>query len=208
VSRSVGLGIAATLVLVGLGFFWGVVLLAAAVNPGYSHGRDYISTLAAHGAAHGWLGVVAIVAASGAMLATALLVRQLSRLAGISIALAGVGFLVVAFSRLECANGAAGCGLGGRFAISGATEVTHWTATTVSTVLLIAGIGLTGLALMRHGRTVAGVASWVAAAGTTAAFVAMGGQSPGEVQRLGVLIATGWLAAVAIASLARSRERR
>lgn len=201
-SRSVGLGIAATLVLVGLAFFWGVVLLAAAVNPGYSHGRDYISTLAAHGAAHGWLGVLAIVAASGAMLAAAVLVRPLSRLAGISIALAGVGFIVVAFSRLDCPSGAAGCGLGGRFAISGATEVTHWTATTVSTVLLIAGIAFTGLALVRHGRTLAGVASWAAAAGTTAAFLAMGGRSPGDVQRLGVLLATGWLAVVAIATLA------
>ena len=132
----------------------------------------------------------------------ALLVRPLSRVAAAAIALAGVGFLVVAFTRLECSNGPAGCGLGGRFAVSGATEVGHWTATTLATVLLITGIALTGVALLRAGRALAGSASLAAAAVTTGAFLAMGGQSPGGVQRLGILVATGWLAALAIATLA------
>ena len=109
--------------------------------------------------------------------------------------------MVVAFTRLECSNGPAGCGLGGRFAVSGATEVTHWTATTVSTVLLIAGIAVTGVGLLRARRTLGGLASLAAAAVTTGAFLAMGGQSPGGVQRLGILVATGWLAAVAVATL-------
>ena len=60
------------------------------------------------------------------------------------VALAGVGFVVAAFTRLECPNGAAGCGLGGRFEVSGSTEIGHWTATTVSSVLLIAGIATDG----------------------------------------------------------------
>lgn len=190
------------LVLGGLAAFWVWMLAAAAVNPGYSHTRDYVSTLASNGAEHGWLGVLAIATAAGAMLLAGLLVRRLSRAAGTAIALAGAGFLVVAFTRLECSNGAAGCGLGGRFAISGATEVIHWTATTVSTVLLITGIALAGAALLRARHTLAGLASLAAAAMTAGAFLAIGGQSPGGVQRLGILVATGWLAAVAVATLA------
>lgn len=202
-SRSAtNLGIAATLVLLALAFFWSAMLLAAAVNPGYSHGRDYVSTLAARGAEHGWLGALAIASAACAMFPASLLLRPLSRAAAVAVALAGVGLLVVAFVRLECSNGAAGCGLGGRFAISGATEVTHWTATTVSTVLLITGIALTGVALLRAGHKLAGAASVGAAAVTSGAFLAMGGQSPGGIQRLGIVVATGWLGSVAVAALA------
>jgi hypothetical protein len=201
-------GLAPLLALGGLIVFWGGTLVAGAVNPAYSHRRDYISVLAAHGADRAWLGVVAIAAAAVAILACGVLVRPLSRVAAVVMALAGVGFLVVAFARLDCPNGAAGCGLGGRFAVSGSTEITHWTATTVSTVLLITGIAVAGVVLVRNRHTVAGLATLTAAATTAGAFLAMGGQSPGDVQRVGVLVATGWLAAVAIAALAgRVRSR-
>jgi hypothetical protein len=179
------------------------LLVAAGLEPGYAHRRDYVSTLASRGAEHGWLGVAAIAAAGVAIGLSALLVRRFSRLAAVAFALAGAGFLVVAFTRLECANGAAGCGLGGRFAISGSTEVTHWTATTVSTVLVIAAIALTGVALLRAGRLVAGVVTLAAAAVTAGSFLVMGGQSPGVAQRVGIVVATGWLAAVAVGTLAR-----
>jgi len=189
-------------VLGGLAVFWGAMLVAAAANPDYSHRRDYVSTLAAHGAEHSWLGVVAIAAAAVAMLAGGALVRSLSRVAAVAVTLAGAGFLVVAFTRLDCPNGAAGCGLGGRFAVSGSTEITHWTAVTVSSVLFIAGIAAAGVALLRLGHRLPGLATVAAAAATSAAFLAMGGQKPGGIQRIGILVATGWLAAVAIATLA------
>jgi hypothetical protein len=203
-----GRRVAATLVLAGIGAFWGWMLVAASVNPGYSHGRDYVSTLASRGAAHGWLGVLAIVAAACSMFPAAILVRPVSRVAAVAIGVAGGAFLVVAFTRLECANGAAGCGLGGRFAISGGTEVTHWTATTIGTVLLIGGVALTGVAFLRTGRTVSGVLSLAAAALTAGAFLVTGGSSPGGVQRLGIAVATGWLVGVAIATLAGRESRR
>jgi hypothetical protein len=198
---------AALLVLAGLALFWGALVVAAAANPAYSHRRDYVSTLAAHGAERGWLGVVAIAAAGAAMLPAALLARRLSRVAGLAIGLAGVGFLVVSVTRLDCPNGAAGCGLGGRFEISGSTEISHWTAATVSTVLVIAGIALTGVALLRARHTIAGLVSLAAAAVTTGAFLATGGQTPGEEQRVGIAVATGWLAALAFAALAHGRTR-
>ena len=196
---------AALFVFAGLAVFWIGILVVAAANEGYEQGRDYVSTLASRGAVDGWLGVVAIASAAVAMFPAALLVARISRAAAASVALAGLGFLVVAFTRLECSNGPAGCGLGGRFAVSGGTEVSHWTATTVGTVSLITGMALTGIALLRDGRSTAGTISLAAAAVTVGAFLAMGGDSPGGVQRVGIAVATGWLAALASYVL-RGRE--
>ena len=143
----------------------------------------------------------AIVAAAVSMLFTSVLVRHVSRLAAVAIGLAGVGFVVAAFTRLECPDGAAGCGLGGRFEVSGSTEIGHWTATTVSTILLVAGIGLSGIALIRRGHRIAGVASLAAAGVTAGAFLATGGENPGVMQRVGIVVGTGWLAAFALGAL-------
>jgi Protein of unknown function (DUF998) len=198
--------VVAVLVLAAVACFWGAFLVAAALEPGYTHRRDYVSTLAARGAEHAGLAMFAIVAAAAAMLLASLLVRRVSRLAGAAVALAGVGFAIAAFTRLECANGAAACGLGGRFEVSGSTEIGHWTATTVSSILLIGGIAVTGVALIRRGRRIPGAASLAVAAVTTGAFLATGGQNPGLMQRVGIVAGTGWLAALAVVTLARLRR--
>jgi Protein of unknown function (DUF998) len=204
--RSRGGTAIALAVVAGVAVFWGAIVAAAALEPGYSHRRDYVSTLAARGAEEAGLAILAILAAAAAMVFAALLLRSYSRAAALMVALAGAGFVVAAFTRLECPNGAAGCGLGGRFEVSGSTEIGHWTATTVSSVLLIAGVALTGVALVRGGRRLAGVASMAAAAVTAIAFLATGGDNPGVIQRIGILVATGWLAAVALATIARARR--
>ena len=196
-------GVVAAVVL-----FWLGIAVAAALEPGYAHHRDYVSTLAAHGAAHAGIAILAIVAAAAAMAGVALLVRPLTWIAATAIGLAGAGFVVAAFTRLDCPNGAAGCGLGGRFEVSGGVEIGHWTATTVSTVLLIAGMELAGLALLRQGLRAAGLATISAGAVTAVAFLATGGDEPGAMQRVGIVVATGWLAAVAVGVLATSRDTR
>ena len=89
----------AALVLAGIGGFWCAILVAAALEPGYRQRRDYVSVLAAHGADHPGLAILAIVAAAGAMLFASLLLWRVSRMAGLALALAGVGFVVVAFTR-------------------------------------------------------------------------------------------------------------
>jgi FtsH-binding integral membrane protein len=190
-------------VLLGVGCFWAAFLVAAALEPGYTHRRDYVSTLAARGAEHAGLAMFAIIAAAASMLFAGLLVQRVSRLAAVAIGLAGVGFVAAAFTRLACPDGAAGCGLGGRFEISGSTEIGHWTATTVASILLIAGIALTGIALIRRGRRIAGAVSLAAAAVTAGAFLATGGENPGVMQRVGIVAGTGWLAAFALATLVR-----
>jgi hypothetical protein len=196
---------AAWAAVAGVAGFWAAILVAAALEPGYTHRRDYVSTLAAHGAEHAGLAMLAIVLAAGAMIGVALVVGSLSRGAAAAIGLAGVGFVIAAFTRLDCPNGAAGCGLGGRFEVSGGAEIGHWTATTGSTVLLVVGMVLTGVALLRGGRTVAALVTFAAAAVTTTAFLATGGDEPGATQRIGIVVATGWLAALAIATLRAGR---
>jgi hypothetical membrane protein len=193
---------AARVVLGGIAVFWGLVLALGAANPGYTQTRDYVSTLASRGAVHGWLGVLAICSAAVAILATAVLLRELSRIAAALSALAGAGFLVVAFTRLACANGAASCGLGGRFELSGFTEVTHSAATALAAVCLVVAMAWSGIALLRRGFMRAGRASLAASAATAVAFLATGGSSPGWIERIGIAVATAWLACVAIAALA------
>jgi hypothetical membrane protein len=192
---------AGRVVLGCLAVFWCLVLLVGAANPGYTQTRDYVSTLAARGTDYGWLGVLAICAAALAIIATATLLRGLSRLAAVLTGIAGIGFLVVAFTRLSCPNGPAGCGLGGRFDVSGFREITHSAAITASAALLVAAMAWSGVELHRRGSTPAAVASLGAATATAVAFLATGGASPGWIERLGILVATGWMAVVAVASL-------
>jgi hypothetical membrane protein len=192
---------AGRVVLGCLAVFWCLVLLVGAANTGYSQTRDYVSTLASRGADYGWLGVLAICAAALAIIATATLLRALSRLAAVLTGLAGIGFLVVAFTRLSCPNGPAGCGLGGRFDVSGFREITHSAATTMSAVLLVAAMAWSGVELRRRGSARVGMASLGAATATAVAFLATGGSSPGWIERLGILVATSWMAVVAVASL-------
>ena len=130
--------------LAGVATFWSAILVAAALEPGYSNRRDYVSTLAANGADHGELAVLGIVAAAASMIAAAVLVWPVSVVA----AIAGAGGDRVRHRRLHPSRvprRRGGRGLGGRFEISGFTEVGHWTATTVSSILLIGGMVIVGV---------------------------------------------------------------
>jgi hypothetical protein len=147
--------------------------------------------------------VVAICAAAVAIIATALVLRPISNSAAVLAALAGVGFVVVAFSRLDCPKGPARCGLGGRFEVSGAAEITHSAATAVSAFLLVAAMAVSGIALVRAGRKHLGRSSIAAAIVTAVAFLATGGSSPGWIERSGILVATAWMAVFALGAPTR-----
>ena len=143
---------AAVVVLAGLGAFWTALLLAGAASSGYSQRRDYVSSLAAHGVDDAWLGMLAIAAIGVVGLGAAVLVRPLTRAGALALACAGIGFVVVALVRIDCPNGAARCGLGGRFDVHGAPAITHWTAAVASTVFVLAGATFVAYALFRRGR--------------------------------------------------------
>lgn len=191
------------LVLAGLGVFWVALVLAGAASPGYSQRRDYVSSLAAHGVEDAWLGMLAIVAVGVAGVAAAVLLWRVTRAGALALACAGIGFVVVALVRIDCPNGAARCGLGGRFDVHGAPAITHWTVAVVSSVLVLVGAGLVAYALWREGRRAAGVVSAVAAAMTLVALVGTGGQSPGIVQRVWIAVMTLWLIGAALLALTR-----
>jgi hypothetical protein len=150
-----------------------------------------------------WLGMLAIAAVGVAGLGAAVLLWRLTRAGALALACAGVGFVVVALVRIDCPNGAARCGLGGRFDVHGAPAITHWTAAVVSTVLVLVGATLVAYALFRRGRRAAGVISAVAAAATLVALVGTGGQSPGVVQRSWIAVMTIWLVGAAAVAIAR-----
>jgi len=191
---------------VGLAAFWAAVLVAAHVNPGYSGRRDYVSSLAAHGAEHPWLGMLAIAALGAAGVGAAILVRPLTRVGAVAFLVAGFAYVVAGIARIDCPDGAAHCGLGGRFDVHGNQAITHWTAAVLANVLVLAGLLLVAERLARRGRGVAAGATLVAALATLVALVATGGQTPGEVQRGWIVVMTVWLvAAVGYASSASSR---
>ena len=195
--------LAAVVVFVGLGVFWVSLLVAGAESPGYSQTRDYVSSLAAHGVEDAWLGMLAIAAVGVAGLGCAVLLWRLTSAGALALAGAGIGFVVVAVVRIDCPNGAARCGLGGRFDVHGAPAITHWTAAVVSAVLVLVGTALVAYALYRSGRRLAGLASAVAAAATLVALVGTGGQSPGVVQRVWIAVMTVWLVGAAVLALTR-----
>ena len=190
-------------VLAGLVVFWVALLLAGAASPGYSQRRDYVSSLAAHGVEDAWLGMLAIVAVGVAGLGAAVLLWRVTRAGALALAGAGIGFVVVALVRINCPNGAARCGLGGRFDVHGAPAITHWTAAVVSTVLVLVGASLVAYALWRRQRRAASVTSAVAAAMTLVALLGTGGQSPGVVQRVWIAVMTVWLVGAAVLALTR-----
>ena len=147
--------------------------------------------------------MLAIAAVGVAGLGAAVLLWRLTGAGALALACAGVGFVVVAFVRIDCPNGAARCGLGGRFDVHGAPAITHWTAAVVSTILVLVGATLAAYALFRSGRRAAGAASALAAAATLVALVGTGGQSPGVVQRVWIAVMTLWLVGAALLALRR-----
>ena len=107
-----------------------------------------------------------VTAVGVAGLGAAVLLWRLTHAGALALAGAGIGFVVVALVRIDCPNGAARCGLGGRFDVHGAPAITHWTAAVVSAVLVLVGTALVAYALYRSGRRRAALASAIAAAAT------------------------------------------
>lgn len=95
--------------------FWLAVLIGGAVQPGYSHLRDYISALAATTAApYAWIGIAGIAALGVGLLAAALrLLRRLDGAAGGTgaalLGLAGLAVGASAFAQEDCSTALASC---------------------------------------------------------------------------------------------------
>ena len=197
-------------VLVLIGLFWVTVVIAASVNSGYSHSRDYVSALASVGAEHAWLGVLAIAAVGVAFALTFFLVRPVSRVAAVTVALAGAGYVFGAFARLRCAEGAAFCGVGDRQStdLENTRGYLHEGAVVGSSLLLVVAMTAFGVALLRQGRKAGGGASLIAAFATVVTFALVSGDTPGAEQRIWIAVMTLWVVGVAIWTLTRANSAR
>jgi hypothetical protein len=98
--------VARVAVVVGIGGFWTFASIGAAAEPGYDPPREYLSSLAATGAAEPVWGLAMFASATLAVLGAAWCVRSLLLLAsGFFLAMGGV-------FRVDCPSGAAGCNAG------------------------------------------------------------------------------------------------
>jgi hypothetical membrane protein len=197
---------AAVSVLVLVALFWVAVVIAASVNTGYSHSRDYVSSLASVGADHAWLGVLALAAVGAAVALTFFLVRPVSRVAAVAVALAGAGFVFGAFARIRCAEGAAFCGVGDRQSadIENTRGYLHEGAVIGSSLLLVVAMTALGVALLRQGRRTGGIASLIAALATVVTLALVSGDTPGAEQRIWIAVMTLWVITVALSALMRA----
>ncbi len=197
---------AAAGVLVLVALFWVAVVIAASVNTGYSHSRDYVSALASVGADHAWLGVLAIAAVGSAIALTFFLVRPVSRVAAVAVALAGAGYVLGAFARIRCAEGAAFCGVGDRQStdLENTRGYLHEGAVIGSSLLLVVAMTALGVALLRQGRRTGGIASLIAAVATVVTLALVSGDTPGAEQRIWIAVMTLWVIGVAITALLRT----
>ena len=185
------------------------VVVAGSANPNYSHRRDYISPLASVGAERPWLGMFAIGAVGVAFMLTTTLVRPYSRTAAIAVAAAGVGYVVAAFARIRCAEGAAFCGVGDRQStdLENTRGYIHEAAVIGSTLLLVVAMTALGIALLRRGSRAGGIVSLVAAGATVVTFLLVSGDTPGAEQRLWVAVMLLWALGVAIWTITRTSAR-
>ena len=193
-----------------MALFWVAVAVGASANPGYSHGRDYISALASIGAERAWLGMLAIASVGIAFLLTSRLVRPFSRTAAIAVALSGIGYVIGAFARIRCVEGAAYCGVGDRMSIDleNTRGYVHESAVVVATLLLVIAMTALGVALLRGGRRGLGVGSLVAAVATVVSFALVSGDSPGGPQRAWVAVMTLWVVGIAVWTYSRASGTR
>lgn len=98
-------------ILAGIALFWMLLGAAGLVQPNYDAARDSVSSLAAHGASHAWLGFSAIAVGGLGLIGLSLLTRRISEPAALTLGLAGVALLIVAVTRINCPVGAAHCAM-------------------------------------------------------------------------------------------------
>ena len=173
-----------------IGVFALSIVLGGSVNDWYAQGRDFVSALSSRGATHAWIGIVGLLAFSGANALTAWELWTRSRAVSWLLMVAAAAGVLAAMARINCPSGAARCSLDEETA-GDWLDVLHGNAVFV---YALAVIGALGTAAWQVKRT-----SWriifVALAVTSVVALAMtSAATPGTAQRI-------WLAANAAALL-------
>ena len=183
------------------GIFWLAVLVAAAVNPGYSHVAEFISALAGtHSRAPGIMMTGIAVLAVGTAVAGIDLARRLRGIsavvAGVLLTLAGGFGVVAAFAQQDCSTALEACQAREVAGLMSGHHVVH-------ELTALAAFLLAWLALVPLGRAVGRTPGWAGYRWPTfgAALVGFGllvwlvvgdpGSVAGVVQRVFVLVVFG-----------------
>jgi hypothetical protein len=164
---------------------WVVLGIARTAQPGYVAMRDTISSLASHGASFPWIGMAGIAIAGIATVMASFPLRRLSQPAALAMGVAGFALLVVAFTRIACPDGAAGCSMGG--ATDPATSTAHLAAIMVFEVTFVTAIGSAAICLWRSGARIASLGAIVGMV-LSIVFVALAPMEVGMKQRLWLLV--------------------
>jgi hypothetical membrane protein len=189
-------------------------IVAGALTPGYSHTHSGVSALAAHGMPHPWIVMAGFVLVGLSAIAVAVGVgivlpaRRAATVAAMLFAVAGIGFLVVAFARLDCDLAQHACST--RFHhgdLSWRTSLHAWTGLVVSVAIIGTAFALaralwpspTGALALAAG--VDGALLLVAALLLYSATDGAGG----IVERVQLVVAQAWFAIVAAGILYETR---
>ncbi|HEV2088472.1 MAG TPA: DUF998 domain-containing protein [Cryptosporangiaceae bacterium] len=196
----------------GLMVFVGGATVAGAVNPGYSHRRDFLSALAGLGAESRWIGVLALTGLAvfhlGAALWTTARARAAFRGVAVFLFVAGLAGLVVAASPITCARGAARCA-GPEGGPAGWTDTVHSVGVVVYEVALVGAMLTLAWVLWRGARRWAlalGSVAFAVASGWT--FVAIGPPDHGAWQRVWLAVNITWVLLVLVTNVRPVSRRR
>ena len=182
------------------------VVVGGALNDGYAQWRDYVSALSGRGSTAAFVGMAGLLGFSAAHAAAGLVFRHHSRTSFVALELAAVSGVVVAFARIQCPDGAAGCSRGDGIPAD-AFDRAHGIGVVAYELCFIVGVAAAGWWLMHVSKTDR-VRAWAvvlfALVVTSAALLAlMPDDAPGLVQRM-------WLAvnsmAIIVVALAGSRR--
>lgn len=178
-------------VVLGIVGFWTFAALGAATEPGYDPSQDYLSALAAFGAADPAWGLAMFASSTAAVLAAAWLARsRLLAAAGVSLALGGM-------LRVDCPAGAAGCNAGPLVVEPSLAGQAHAVAVAGYQVLLSAALLALAWRARQVGRPVAVLAALAGALVPLALALDPLPLEPGTSQRLWVV--AGQLALLLVA---------
>lgn len=198
-------------VVAPLSAFVALAALGGALQPDYSHRRDYLSALASVGARAPAVGVSALLALALAHAGGAAAVRRTAgaRLAPALLLGAAASGVVIASARISCPGGAAGCSTGTGSPGDSLAGVVHGRAVGAYAVLVVLAMITTVRPAWRAGHSVLAAASPPCAAASAGLLLAqLASPTPGGWQRGWVAVSVGWLLLAGAAPLPRSGRGR
>lgn len=183
-----------------------LVIIAASVNPGYLHARDYVSYLASRGADHAWIGMLALATFSGAHALTGRFWWGITPVVWAPLLVCSFFGVITALSRVSCPGGAAGCARRSQGSSPDVWDHLHGLSVGAYELSFVVAAICAGVVLARGHRRGPGTLLLVVAVLSALAFRAIHEPTPGVEQRL--WLAVNALGLVAMARFATSAEVR